>query len=540
MATLNKTKQVEFMGGETLPEVGSPEYLQAQSGVIPTGSTSSTTPIPTTITSADLSSTEKPLKLAPTVISSNANDIMQTADISNKAIKTRNADELAQSRIASERQAEQDRLSAEYQSILGQQGQLGAKQLGYEQEAGISKDSKASDELASRIEAKQLAATRQIEALEKNPQGLFGGGLQQEITRIERESAREIADLSIAQNAINRQLLTAQTLVNQKIALETQDLKTKADNLRFFYTENKELLTKAEDREYSNLVKQADREYNDEKEKLAKLESTKLALLKSAAEQGAPNELLQSIQTSKTPEEAITKAGRYGGDILERLTKQKQLENIQSEINKRNNENKPVFLDTEGKIVVDRTEAQKVSKELVSNDAYKAIQKSKDSLLYLKNFEEALNEFGSTSEVFDPIKNSELKAKYNAATLNLKEFFNLGVLNGPDLSIIQGVLPNPSDTSNFRKFVQLGTYQPGTASSSGLNSIKKMVETTLDDRYKSIRTQYSPYSPQSVAALADANRIYIEQKSALNPNIQQLVDENPNLSDEEILTIMGI
>ncbi len=232
--------------------------------------------------------------------------------------------------------------------------------------------------------------------------------------------------------------------------------------------------------------------------------------------------------------------GEYTGDLLAEQLKRKQIENIQSEIDKRKSEGKPVFLDVEGKVVVDRTEAQKISKELVNNDAYKAIQKSKDSLAYLKNFKEAFDKYGSTSGVFDPVKNSELKAKYNAATLQLKEFFNLGVLNGPDLSIIQGVLPNPTDTSNLRKVAQLGTYQPGTATKSGLDSMYKMVESTLDDRYKSIKTQYSAYSPQSVAGLADANRIYIQQKSFLNPSIQALVDENPNLSDEEIISIMGI
>lgn len=529
MATINnKTKQVEFTSEDILPAVGTPEYTQAQQGVIPS-----------TITSDMLNNTEQPLKLPPTKVTGNANDIMETALASSKAIKTRTADELSQARIVEERQAEQDRLSAEYASILGEQAKQGARKIQLEQEAGIADKIKADNEIANQIEAKQLATRRQIEDLDRTFEGTSQGKADA-IRGIERASAREIADLSIIQNARNRDLLTAQTLVNQKVALETQDLKTRADNLRYVIENNKGLLTKAEERQYNQLLREAEREADALEKERTILGNTKLTLLKSAAEQGAPGEILQAIQTSETPEEAISKAGRYGGDILERLTRQKQLENLQSEIDKRNRENKPVFLDTEGKIVVDRTEAQKVSKELVANDAYKAIQKGKDSLFYLKNFEDALNAYGSTSGVFDPIKNAELKAKYNAATLQLKEFFNLGVLNGPDLSIIQGVLPNPSDTSNFRKFVQLGTYQPGTSSQAGLGSMKKMIETSLDDRYKSIRAQYSPYSPQAVGALADVNRLYIEQKEILNPNVKQLTDENPNLSDEEILTILGI
>jgi hypothetical protein len=538
MATLNKNKQVEF-SGEALPQVGSEAYKQAQSGIVPTSSYTTPTTGNSTITSSSMID-EKPVVLPETKPSTTSSSVIETVTTGNTLDRAKTAEETKRANEIEKLNTEKAGYETGLKNILGEQATMGERKSQLLTDSKIPELRKQSDEITNQIEAKQLALRRQIEDLQKNPQGLFGGGLQQEVDRINREGARELADLSIIQNARNRNLLTAESLVNQKIQLETEDLKTRADTLKFFYTENKDSLTKAEQRQFETLTKQADREYNETLAQKKELESTKLSLLKTAAEQGASNQILQAIQSSATPEEAITVAGKYGGDILEKRTKELQLKNLQSEIDKRDRENKPVFLDAEGKIVVDRTEAQKVSKELVSNDAYKAIQKSKDSLLYLKNFEEALNEFGSTSEVFDPIKNSELKAKYNAATLNLKEFFNLGVLNGPDLSIIQGVLPNPSDTSNFRKFVQLGTYQPGTAARSGLNSIKKMVETTLDDRYKSIRTQYSPYSPQSVAALADANRIYIEQKSNLNPNIKKLLDENPDLSDEEILTIMGI
>lgn len=392
---------------------------------------------------------------------------------------------------------------------------------------------KAATELANSITQYDKEYRDQVKQLKETFQGTTGG-LQSELNALQDKYQNTRANMALSYNVANNDYQGAQEIAQQKI----QSLKdTNAAYLETYKLQADAIRNNLSDTESKQLDSQIRMKENNDKA-IADAYST---VIQNAAQNRAPASILNAIDVaSKKPGATIASinaaAGNYGVDI----EKQARIDNINSEIAKRKAENKPVFLDVEGKVVVDRTEAQKISKELVNNDAYKAIQKSKDSLAYLKNFKEAFDKYGSTSAVFDPVKNSELKSKYNAATLQLKEFFNLGVLNGPDLSIIQGVLPNPTDTSNLRKAVQLGTYQPGTATKSGLDSMYKMVETTLDDRYKSIKTQYNAYSPQAVAGLADANRIYIEQKSFLNPSIKALVDENPNLSDEEIISIMGI
>ncbi len=485
------------------------------------------------------------MKISPTTMANGA--VGLGAEITGNINNEVKNDDVFQAQIEKQAKERETALASSKKTLMERiglskgQNELTSDAYSQKNELGttVNETSKKLRDTNAKINAIDIRTNEQLKAIE-SAGGTTLAQSGNQIRAIQRQASTDKADLYIDKLMAQGDYDTAKSIADRKIDVILEQDRIDLEKLKFDYEENKDLYTKAEQRQFETMQADRERKLDDEKKRLTRLEDTKIALLKSASEQGASNQIRQAIQSSKTPEEAIMAAGVYGGDILERNIKQKQLDNIQSEIDKRNRENKPVFLDPEGRIIVDRTEAQKVSKELVNNDAYKAIQKSKDSLAYLKNFEEALDKYGSTSGVFDPIKNAELKAKYNAATLQLKEFFNLGVLNGPDLSIIQGVLPNPSDTSNFRKFVQLGTYQPATASQSGLNSMKKMVETALDDRYKSIRTQYSPYSPQSVAGLADANRIYIEQKSILNPNIQQLVDENPDLSDEEILTIMGI
>jgi len=198
-----------------------------------------------------------------------------------------------------------------------------------------------------------------------------------------------------------------------------------------------------------------------------------------------------------------------------------------------------VMVDQQGKVLLPQKESMKINKEIIGSDAYKAITKGKDSLQFLKNFEDTFNKTGATSAVFSPRQNAKLKAEYNAAILNLKEFFNLGVLNGPDEAILRGVLPDPTNRSAFLTTISGGIYKPATSTKSGIDSMKKMIESSLDERYKSLNSQYGDYSGQSVGAVRDLNRIYVEQKAKINPQIQQLLNDNPDLTEDDIISILN-
>lgn len=197
-----------------------------------------------------------------------------------------------------------------------------------------------------------------------------------------------------------------------------------------------------------------------------------------------------------------------------------------------------VVTDINGRVVLKPQEALKISKEVASSDPYKAIQKGKDSLQFLKKFEETFAGTGATSAVFSPRDNAKLKAEYNAAILNLKEFFNLGVLNGPDEAILKSVLPDPTNRSAVLTTLTGGVYKPSAATQSGINNMKAMIEQSLDSRYQTLNSQFGDYSPQSVGALDDLDRTYIEQKATLNPNITQMLKDHPELSMEDIISIL--
>lgn len=222
---------------------------------------------------------------------------------------------------------------------------------------------------------------------------------------------------------------------------------------------------------------------------------------------------------------------------MSRRKTEAEIQNLYSQIAERTEKN-TVMVDTNGRVVVKPAEALKINKEVTGSDAYKSIRKAQDSLQFLNKFEQTFDKTGATSAVFSPRQNAKLKAEYNSAILNLKEFFNLGVLNGPDEAILKSVLPDPTNRSAVLPIITAGIYKPSASTKSGLDNMKSMIEATLDDRYKSLVSQYGDYSPESVNALSDLNRIYIEQKAKVNPEIVRMMEENPDLTIEDITQLL--
>jgi len=67
----------------------------------------------------------------------------------------------------------------------------------------IDQKRKRSKDLENAILQKQQQVQKQVEALEKNPEGVFGGALNAQINKLSREASRELADLSIAYKIAN-------------------------------------------------------------------------------------------------------------------------------------------------------------------------------------------------------------------------------------------------------------------------------------------------------------------------------------------------
>lgn len=187
----------------------------------------------------------------------------------------------------------------------------GARQEEVLAEQGVDRKRKAVDEITSQIEAERASSARRIEELRLNPQGLFGGALEDEIARVTRESAKTQADLGIVLSASNRAYDTAAAIAERQLQAEFEPLKDQLDYLKFFYNENSDRLSKKDDQRYRELIAQEERAYDEKLTEKKALTSVKLKLIEEAAERGAPASVLRGIQSSTTLEGAYGAAGSY-------------------------------------------------------------------------------------------------------------------------------------------------------------------------------------------------------------------------------------
>ena len=296
---MNPTQPISFSAG-ALPVYGSEAYKQAQSGIAPTGFSN-------TVSSTSLQS-QTPLTVT-TPSPSISNAIIEGATSLNTSAKTAVNEQTAQQNELVQIKAKKDASLGDLGSIYSELGLTGQKTIQAEHDAGIPDLKKQSDEITNQIEARSLAYRRQIEDLDKTFQGTVSGKAQ-EVNRIQKDAARELADLSIIQNARNRNLATAQSIVDRKVQLMTEDLKNRAEYLKFVYSENKDLFDKKEQRLFEAETKKADRAYEEARARASLLEKTRLEAISTMAENDASNADLLAVQKMTNPAQIMALAGK--------------------------------------------------------------------------------------------------------------------------------------------------------------------------------------------------------------------------------------
>lgn len=208
-----------------------------------------------------------------------------------------------------------------YDSLAGK----GAAADKLNKELGVDTKLKAVDEVTNQLEAEQHALQRSIEQIQANPEGKLASGIQNEIARVTRESVAKQADLAIIQSAATRNYSTAAAIAQKKLDNMFEPMVQQLDALKFFYSENRQDLTKKQDQQYQELIQANQNDYQQKYDAAKLAQSTKLQLLQTAAGQGAPASVLQGIQTAATAEEAVAAAGKYGTDQLDRQLKLAQI-----------------------------------------------------------------------------------------------------------------------------------------------------------------------------------------------------------------------
>jgi len=216
-----------------------------------------------------------------------------------------------------------------YSQMLGL-GTKGAATIKAEEAAGIGELSTGLTEVENEIAQKALAFRRERERIET-----AGGSKAQVDTilaEVGRKQNRELADLETIRAARSNSLTNAQNLVDRKIELEFGDKIADIEALKFLYNENKETLNKEDERLFQQTIKREERGFEVAKSKFVQLENEKAKYLTNAAQAGADNNTLKTIQAAQSLDELYTMPGiqSYALSAMDKLELQAKKQSIYS------------------------------------------------------------------------------------------------------------------------------------------------------------------------------------------------------------------
>lgn len=412
------------------------------------------------------------------------------------------------------------------------------------------------DQFTSQLEAEQLANRRAIENLQKNnPQGLFGGALNDEINRINRDSLSKQADIAILQSAANRDYSTAAEIADRQVALKTEQGLARLEALKLFYNDNKETFNKLEERQYAEAIKKADREYQKELDTENEIKNIKLQALTNEA----PASVISAISRATTFDEALSAAGRYGVDYISNRIKRASLEKSSLEISKLQKEINALDepLDTYGlpnttagfatKLMasgkndkqLDATERQSLSKArtvIGQLDALQSnIQKQRGTSVMKGKTRNLLEKFGLNADV------GVINAQLQAITPNLARgtYGEVGVLTDNDIANYRKTLPRldrPQDQNDAVLALTLKTVLNSMENtlSSAANSGINVSGWTQD--YINIKNQIN-----TIEDRIGVSKNAVDDLVAGNPNLAPAIKElyQNGFTDGEILEALN-
>jgi len=277
----------------------------------------------TSATMAPVSPVALPAQIQPTAAAGMSGAI----EASNKSVLTEQQKQDAlvaeQSKIAETSQGSMDKALERMMGINTEASQAASTIDRTAEDAARQR----SDDLVSQMEANSLAARRRVEELQKNnPQGLFGGALQDEINRINRDNEIQNADLAVQQLAALRSYERLNAIADRQLELKLEPLRLEAKNMELFYNANKDRFNKSDDRVFAAAKEKAEQEYK----KAEAVETELLNVKKELFKNGAPADVIQAAQSATSVDELLVTPGisQYMQSPLEKLQMQKYAQDI--------------------------------------------------------------------------------------------------------------------------------------------------------------------------------------------------------------------
>lgn len=378
------------------------------------------------------------------------------------------------------------------ESLSSQQGEAQRTQSEYSKNVDPVKEEL--NTINTQIMNEQQALRRRLETLDKNTQGLFGGALQDEKNRVERESLAKQADLSVIQMGIQGRYDSAKEIADRAIAVQLEQQKNLNEALKFNYEENKSIFTTAEQRAFESAQADRERKLDKEEEDLKTISDMSL----TAMQNGAPSSLISKMRQAKTVEEAYQLAGKYAVDLDTQL-KKAQISKAWADAKSADTTN-GVLTDKDLKMI----DSSPQGKKLTSLSNLYQLSNTYKNLVDTYGF----NAVGANKTLLDNAY-ADLKIAY-------KEAANLGALTGPDVGIIEDAIKPASGATNYLKYkiaggkggVSAGIDQAlGKARREALQNYKQL--TTRNSNYSNseyVRGLITPFS-KDYSTISDLNNV---------------------------------
>lgn len=171
------------------------------------------------------------------------------------------------------------------------------------------------NKMVNTINQKELGYQTRVDKIRnENPTGQLTEGQTIAIDKLTKDWAIEKAALSISAAFAKDDYTLAKTIVDDRIAAETEGLQNELEGLKYFYSENAGNLSD----EKKNLLQYQIKTIEDEKAEKERLLTEIGAIQLAAAENGAPADVVTAIGRATDLTSAITGAGSWIDQTIDR------------------------------------------------------------------------------------------------------------------------------------------------------------------------------------------------------------------------------
>ena len=211
--------------------------------------------------------------------------------------------------ISEQRRGVNELTSIIYNDMLGAHGKTSLENEYYKEEVNPSK--KALTEINTELTNKTVAYKRQIEQIRENKSGMFGGAVEAEVGRIERQANQDLANISLRQMAAQGRWADAKEVADRAVSAAVEEQGQKIEARKFAHNSLKDDLTKAEERRFQLITQEMERQYNQQKEDVKTIKDMSI----EASQNGAPDSVMKAILDTTSSSDAMRLAAPYIGKL---------------------------------------------------------------------------------------------------------------------------------------------------------------------------------------------------------------------------------